>query len=154
MENAKQEYAYLASEYPNGRYARFAMLRGAESAEALFPGIKFDDQPLIEADVLYRRVQDAYPTYARRESVSERLVSIRETRAAKEVDIARWYARAGVPDSAAFYYRLVVRDWPGTLAALDAERELIDLGFGAPAATIEDANLADPNVAPIEEPSP
>ena len=132
MENAQQEYAYLASEYPNGRYTRFAMLRSAEAAEALFPGVKFDDQPLIEADVLYRRVQEIYPGYARREAIGDRLVNIRESRAAKDLDIARWYSRSGVADAAAHYYRLVLSEWPDTLAALDAERELLDLGFSVP----------------------
>jgi len=42
------------------------MLRSAEASEAAFPGIKFDDQPLVEADERYRQVLAAFPTYAER----------------------------------------------------------------------------------------
>ena len=129
MENAGQEYALLAREYPNGRYARLAMLRSAESAEASFPGVKYSDQALLEADELYRRVLDAYPEYARREAVETRMAGIRETRADKDLDIGRWYVRAGVPDAGAYYYQLVLRDWPETAAAQDAAGELRALGY-------------------------
>lgn len=129
MANAQQEYALLAREYPDGRYVRFAMLRAAEAAEAQFPSIRHDDRPLIEARELYRAVGERFPEYADREAVPERLEGIRRARAAKKLEIADWYVRADQPQAAAFYYRLVRREYPDTQAAFDARTALRRLGF-------------------------
>ncbi|MBN2448338.1 MAG: outer membrane protein assembly factor BamD [Phycisphaerae bacterium] len=132
MDFAQQEYALLAQAYPNGRYARLAMLRSAEAAEASFHALPYDDQPLIEADERYRQMADAFPVYAERESVDERRAGIRETRAAKDLEIARWYERARHPAAAAYYYQLVVKDWPDTPAAREAAHRLDELGYQTP----------------------
>ena len=128
LDLAQDEYANLAKQYPSGRYVEFAMLRAAEAAEAAFPGIQFDATPLVEADERYRQVQAAFPTYAERENVPDRLEGIREQRAEKDLDIARWYARTRQPSAAEFYYRQVLEDWPDTLAAADARTRLRAMG--------------------------
>jgi outer membrane protein assembly factor BamD (BamD/ComL family) len=128
LDLAQDEYANLAKQYPSGRYVEFAMLRAAEAAEAAFPGIKFDATPLVEADERYRQVQSAFPTYAERENVPDRLQGIREQRAEKDLDIAQWYARTRQPSAAEFYYRQVLEDWPDTLAAADARTRLRAMG--------------------------
>jgi TolA-binding protein len=125
---AQDEYANLAQQYPSGRFIQLAMLRTAESAEAAFPGIKFDASPLIDADVRYRQFQDAFPTHARRENVSERIEGIRQQRAEKDLDIAGWYERTNRPDAAQFYYLEILEDWPDTLAATEARARLRALG--------------------------
>jgi tetratricopeptide (TPR) repeat protein len=124
MDLAQDEYAHLAREYPGGRFVQLAMLRSAEAAEAAFPGIRFDDRPLLEAGVRYEQVRRAFPVYAERERVPERLTGIRQARAEKDLDIARWYARTRQPAAAEFYYRLVLEDWPDTLAAAEARQGL------------------------------
>jgi outer membrane protein assembly factor BamD (BamD/ComL family) len=128
MDLAQDEYVNLAHEYPNGRYVQLAMLRGAEAAAAAFPGIKFDDRPLLDAQVRYRQVQSTFPHYAGRERVGDRLEGIRQERAEKDLDIARWYQRTRHGGAAEFYYRQILKDWPGTLAADEARRELRTLG--------------------------
>lgn len=129
MALAQDEYALLASEYPQGRYARIALLRSAEAAEASFPGLPHDDQPLIEADERYAQVQQRYPEFARREQIADRRTGIRQTRAAKDLSIAEWYERSGNPQAAAAYYRYVLRDWPDAPAADRAAERLRALGF-------------------------
>ena len=130
---AQDEYAHLAREYPAGRFLQPAMLRSAEAAEAAFPGIRFDDRPLLEADERYHQVQSAFPAYAEREKVAQRLEGIRQQRAEKDLDIARWYQRTQQPASAEFYYRLILRDWPDTLAAAEARKHLRSMGVDAEA---------------------
>lgn len=125
---AQDEYANLAQQYPSGRYVQFAMLRTAEAAEAAFPGIRFDDLPLVEADERYRQVLATFPGYAEREGVTQRLEGIRQQRAEKDYDIARWYERTRQPAAAEFYYRRILDDWPGTLAAAEAQSRLRALG--------------------------
>ncbi|MGD8454307.1 MAG: outer membrane protein assembly factor BamD [Phycisphaerae bacterium] len=128
MDIAQDEYAHLAREYPAGRFVQYAMLRSAESAEAAFPGIKFDARPLLEAEERYRQVQHSFPAYAERENVPQRLEGIRQLRAEKDLDIARWYERVRQPGAAEFYYRAILKDWPDTLAAADARQRLRALG--------------------------
>ncbi len=128
MDLAQDEYANLVKQYPSGKYVQLAALRTAASAEAAFPGIRFDDHPLIEAETRYQQAQAAYPAYAQRENVGQRLDGIRQHRADKDLEIARWYERVQQPGAAEFYYRLVLRDWPGTLAATEARSRLRALG--------------------------
>jgi outer membrane protein assembly factor BamD (BamD/ComL family) len=127
-ELAQDEYALLAKEYPNGRYKQFAMLRAAESAERAFPGIRFDDRPLLDADERYRQLQDAYPGYAERERVDARRTAIRDQRAAKDLSIGDWYRKTGNVAAAEFYYRSILKDWPDTFAAGEARSRLLGLG--------------------------
>lgn len=129
MDLAQDEYVNLAREYPHGRYAQLAMLRGAESAAAAFPGIKFADRALLDAEVRYRQVQRTFPAYAERERVADRLEGIRQQRGEKDLDIARWYERTDRAGAAEFYYRLILKDWPDTLAAGAAQRRLRALGI-------------------------
>ena len=128
MDLAQDEYANLARQFPTGRYTQFAMMRSAVAAEAAFPGIKFDDRPLLEADERYRQVQAAYPIYAERENVAQRLEGIRQQRAAKDLDIGKWYERTRQKSAAEYYYRLVLSDWRDTLAAAEARQRLRALG--------------------------
>ncbi len=128
MDLAQEEYANLAREYPGGRFAQLAMYRSAVAAEALFPGIKFDDRPLLEAEERYQQLASAYPSYAQRENVDERLEGIRQQRAEKDLYIARWYEKTRQPAAAEFYYRALLRDWAGTLAAAEAQQRLRALG--------------------------
>lgn len=125
---AQDEYANLAQQYPSGRYIQLAMLRTAEAAEAAFPGVRFDDRPLIEAAERYRQMLGAFPAYAQRENVSQRLEGIRQQRAEKDLEIARWYERTRRTDAAEFYYREILKDWPDTLAAAAARTRLRALG--------------------------
>lgn len=127
-ELAQDEYALLAQEFPNGRYRQLAMLRSAEAAERSFPGVRFNDRPLLEADERYRQLQASFPAYADREQVSARRTAIRDQRAAKDLDVADWYRRSGNAGAAEFYYRTILKDWPETFAAGEARSRLLALG--------------------------
>ncbi|RMF81224.1 MAG: outer membrane protein assembly factor BamD, partial [Planctomycetota bacterium] len=128
MDLAQDEYVALAREHPNGRFVQLAMIRSAEAAAAAFPGIKFDDRALVEAEERYRQVMDLFPAFAEREQAPARLEGIRNQRAEKDLDIAQWYERTGRPDAAAYYYRLVITEYPDTLAANEARVRLRALG--------------------------
>ena len=128
MDLAQDEYANLVQQYPSGRYVQLAMLRTAEAAEAAFPGVRFDDRPLIEAQERYRQVLAAFPAYAEHEDVPQRLEGILQQRAEKDLSVARWYEHTGHPGAAEFYYRQILNDWPDTLAGAEARARLEGLG--------------------------
>lgn len=138
MELAQDEYHNLVQQYPSGRFIQLAMLRSAEAAEASFPGIRFDDQPLVEADERYHQVLATFPPFAEREDVPQRIEGIRQQRAEKDLDIARWYERTKQPSAAEFYYRLILKDWPDSLAAADARTRLRALGAVADEGAVEE----------------
>jgi outer membrane protein assembly factor BamD (BamD/ComL family) len=129
---AQDEYVNLVREYPNGRYVQLAMLRAAEAAAAAFPGIEFDDRALLDAQVRYRQLQNTFPAYAEREHVADRLEGTRQQRAEKDLSIARWYERTNRTGAAEFYYRLILKERPDTLAAGEARRRLRALGVELP----------------------
>lgn len=149
MDLAQDSYAFLAQQYPNGRYHQLALLRAAEAASAAFPGVQFDATPLANAQERYAQLRDAYPAYAERESVDARLDAIREQRAAKAMDVARWYAKTGRDDAAAFYYRHVLETWPDTLSAPQARARLRDMGL---LEEPEPDGPVDETEPPVEEP--
>jgi outer membrane protein assembly factor BamD (BamD/ComL family) len=129
MDLAQDEYVNLTREYPAGRFIQLAMLRSAEAAEAAFPGIRFEDRALVEAEERYRQVVAAFPPYAERERVPERLEGIRQLRAEKDLDVAKWYDHTGRAGAAEFYYRVILKDWPDSLAASEARNRLRAMGI-------------------------
>ncbi|QOJ15064.1 MAG: outer membrane protein assembly factor BamD [Planctomycetia bacterium] len=129
LQSAQDEYVNLAREYPAGRFTRFAALRAAEAAAAAFPGIAYDERPLLNAQERYQEVLRVYPEYAQQQRVEERLSGIRSQRAEKDLYVAKWYERTGRRGAAEFYYRQILADWPETLAAAEAESRLRGLGF-------------------------
>jgi outer membrane protein assembly factor BamD (BamD/ComL family) len=126
--SAEMEYAALIKEFPRSRYTRQAQRRSADSALATFPGIEFDDAPLIEAEERYRDYVAMYPGAAEQEGVGLILQEIRSKRAAKEFEVGRYYERTGKDRAAAFYYRSTMNHWPDTIAATRARERLSKMG--------------------------
>lgn len=125
---AEQEYAQLVQDFPRSRYVRMSLLQSARAALASFPGIPFDDAPLIEAEGRFNRYLAQYPGAAEQEGIGLILADIGETRAEKEYEIGRYYERSGHPQAGQFYYRSTITHWPGTIAALRAAERLQTLG--------------------------
>lgn len=125
---AQDEYATFAREYPRSRYHAYALLQSARSALASFPGIKFDDSGLIEAQERYTQFLQQYPDLAQQHGVSILLDEIAARRADKTYAIASFYDRTGQPGAARYYYRVTTQRWPGTPAAAQAEGRLAALG--------------------------
>jgi outer membrane assembly lipoprotein YfiO len=126
---AEFEYARLAREYPRSRYEPYALLRSAASALASFPGVKFDDAGLVEAEERFIQFQQRYPKMAEARQVPVVLESIRAKRAQKEYETARFYERTHKRKAAAFYYRSTVQNYPGTTWAAQAEAKLAAWGM-------------------------
>lgn len=128
MDLAQDEYVALAREYPSGRFVQMAMFRAGEAARASFIGIKYDAKPLAEAEERFRQLAAAFPQYAERNQVPAILEGIRQSRAGKDLDIARWYARTQRQDAAQYYYQSVLKRYPDTAAAAEARVELRRMG--------------------------
>lgn len=147
FEEAEEAYARLNREFGRGKYRRFALLRSGESALARFPGVKFDDADLLEAEVYFTDFQGKYPTYAAEADVASRLERIKDSKAQKDYLVGEYYEKTKKTNAAIYYYRHVVNTWPGTSWAVQAGEKLSKLGASATAPGIT------PSTAPIEAPT-
>jgi len=125
---AELEYARILRDYPRSRYHQYSLRRAADSALASFAGVDFDEAPLIEAAERFTDYRVRYPSAADREGVGLILNTIRERRAEKEFSIGAYYEKTRHPGSAIYYYRMVVQEWPDTVAAGKAAARLDLLG--------------------------
>jgi outer membrane protein assembly factor BamD (BamD/ComL family) len=147
---AELEYATLIQEFPRGRHLRWAMRRSADAALASFPGIKFDDAPLIEAQERYLDYLRMFPEVAENEGIGLILDGIGEQRAEKEYDIGHYYERAGHPDAAVFYYRSTIDNWPDTIGASQARQRLLILDPSAVSDEAEPWIESEPVAPPVQ----
>jgi len=144
---AETEYEMLIQQYPRSGYRRKAMLQSAKSALAGFPGIKYDEAPLIEAEERLRQYLTLFPGSAEQEGVGTLLTDIAETRAAKEYEMGTYYERVGELQAAIFYYRSTVANWPDSIAAIRAADRLDILGHPVATQTPQDESADAPTAA-------
>jgi len=147
FDEAEETYARLNREFGRGKYRRFALLRSGESALARFPGVKFDEADLLEAEVYFTDFQGKYPTYAAEADVASRLERIKDSKAQKDYLVGEYYEKTKKTSAAIYYYRHVVNTWPGTSWAVQASEKLSKLGASATAPGIT------PSSAPLEAPT-
>jgi len=141
FELAEDEYARFANNFPRSRYQAKALLWSAYAALASFPGIEFDDTPLLTAKERFQTFLNAYPDQGRQFDVPVLLEQIANTRADKTVAIARYYERADALPAALYYYRATIVRWPTAPAAADARARLTALSETVPAE--EEVSLRD-----------
>jgi len=108
--------------------AEYATLRSARATLAQFEGLEHDETPLIDARQRFVLFSEKFgPESALRADVIGVVKQIDETRADKAVNIIRFYMRTNKPQSAAYYCRLVMKDFPDTPAAQKADQILAKL---------------------------
>jgi tetratricopeptide (TPR) repeat protein len=147
---AEQEYESLVERFPRSRYTRPSRYQAARAALASFPGIDFDDAPLIEAEERFNRYLAQYPGIAEEEGVGHILNDIAQTRAAKELAIGKYYERTGHKRAARFYYRSTVDNWPDSNAAVLAQGRMAEIGEISEEAPTPTTPVAPPSTGPTE----
>ena len=135
--------AYLRL-FPRSRRAIHARLRAAEAMRRSYRGPKWDETPLIEAEQRYKDFAMRHPATARKIGVDKVLKELHSARAGKRYEVGRFYLRTGKRESAAYYFRLVARDFADTQWA---GRALAELARIAPPAKAP-AKAVKPTTAP------
>lgn len=128
FELAEQEYAAFAKNYPRSRFHAMALLQSAQAALASYPGMKFDDRGLVEAQERYSQFVSAYPLQAEQLDVPVVLDEIAIKRADKTLFIGKFYEKTKKVNAACYYYRQTIQRWPDTAAAAEARSRLTGLG--------------------------
>jgi len=134
---AVEAYDRFVELFPKSEQAEYAALQAARATHAQFKGPEFDDTPLLEARQRYQAFQERYPQAARTADVPAILAGIADARANKLYVTGDFYKRTGRPQSAAYYYKLIQKDYPQTDWASRAEQALTLLGQGSPAPAAE-----------------
>ena len=142
FEEAEMAFSRLMRDFPRGKYHKIAMLRSGQSALARFPGVRFDEADLLEAEVYLNDFHDRYPQEAAEYRVPQMLSRITESRAQKEYTIGQYYERTRAIDAAVYYYRWIVSQYPATTWAAEAQNRLVALGAVEPDATEAGAQAA------------
>ncbi len=106
------------------QYTRKAELRRVEASLGNFRGLLFDFTPLYDARERLATVADAYPQSAQDLQVKAIDDRIYQLEGEKDLEIARYYLRAGKKHASAYYYRRVIENWPDTSYAQTARKEL------------------------------
>ena len=128
FEEAELAFSRLMRDFPRGKYHKIAMLRSGQSALARFPGVRFDEADLLEAEVYLKDFHERYPQEAAEYRVPQMLSRISESRAQKEYTIGQYYERTRAIDAAVYYYRWIVSQYPATTWAAEAQNRLVALG--------------------------
>ena len=100
--------------YAQSPRAPRAELRLAEALLRSYRGPAWDEAPLIEAEQRYKAFAAQRPAAARRARVEKILEAIHLARAEKQYEIGRFYLRTRRPTAAAYYFRLVAKDYADT----------------------------------------
>jgi len=124
FQDAIDAYGDFLKRYPFSQYVRKAEVRRAEASAGSFKGVKFDVTPLLDARERMAAIRDAYPQTAQDLQIPAIEDRILQLDGQKELEIARYYWRAGQLYASAYYYKRVVRYWPGTQMAQTAQEEL------------------------------
>jgi outer membrane assembly lipoprotein YfiO len=125
FQEAIDSYSDFLKRYPYSQYTRKAEIRRAEASLGNFRGVLFDFTPLYDARERLATIADAYPQSA--EELQARAIDDRiyQLEGQKDLEIARYYFRAGKKHASAYYYRRVIENWPDTSFAADARKELL-----------------------------
>jgi outer membrane assembly lipoprotein YfiO len=130
LADAVDEYTVFLNRYPYSQYAKKAEIRRAEASLGSFRGVLFDFTPLYEARERIATIMRAFPQAA--EDMQARALDDRiyQLEGRKDLEIARYYFRAGKKYAAAYYYKRVIDNWPNTPYAESARKEMAARALG------------------------
>ena len=129
-DEAREAFDRFLELFPKSARAPEAAFSAAQAMLGSYKGPSHDPTPLAEAQSRFEVIQREYPELAARRDVARTLQTIRELRAQKDYDTARFYERVGKKGPAKFYYRQVRRQYPGSDYAEKAAKRLEKLGGG------------------------
>jgi outer membrane assembly lipoprotein YfiO len=121
---AGDAYAAYARSYPRSPEVARVRLQQAYSYLAQFRDPKFDATPVVDARTQLADLLQTDPQLAQQNNVPALIDRIDSTLAQKLATNADYYRRTGKPQAAAFLYEQVVKTYPNTPEADQAQRAL------------------------------
>lgn len=121
-ELAIEVWQRLVKAYPQSRWAPLAEYHTALAFLSLSAGVEYDKRPILTGLKRLRAYVRKYPTGDKSAEASAKLKALEEELATHELTVARSYARTDHWASARIYLDAVIRDYPKTGAAQEAQK--------------------------------
>jgi len=129
-EDADYNYELLRNEYPRSEHQFEAHILGLQCKLRKYQGPDYDSKPLLEAKNLVKQIKVQFAGKLNEEERS-RLdfdeAALQKQLAAKEWQRAKYYEENEYYDSAKFHYANILRDFPGTPIANEAQQQYASL---------------------------
>jgi len=109
---------------PKSARVPHTMALAAQSMHESFKGVPYDETPLVEAEARFKALIAQYPDEARKARAADMVREIVAIRGERSYETAKFYERTGKPQSAIFYYRQVVEEFPSTVWASEARAKV------------------------------
>ncbi len=119
---AAEAYDLFLENYPKSQHVTKAQLRLIYSYIAAFKGPSYDLTGLLEAKARLRSLQVTDPALSQQIGADAILVRVYESEANKLLTTADWYWKTGDAISAELFLRRIVKQYPDSVACLDALR--------------------------------
>lgn len=127
--DAAEQYDLLCKEYPNSEFQLKAHQFGLQANMRKYQGSAYDETPLKDADKMAKTALTQYHGKLGDEEkrVANAAALIREEQANRDFVRAEYYAKHRYYGSARIYFQGVVKDYPGTTKAKEAQQRLEEI---------------------------
>jgi outer membrane protein assembly factor BamD (BamD/ComL family) len=129
--DADYQYSLIRSEYPRSEHQFEAHLLGLQCKLRKYQGPDYDGTPLNEAKKLAKQLRDQFArelSSEERERLAETLAKLNRNLAERDLKLAKYYDNTKYYRSAKFYYAKIIRDFPNTPIAEQAQARHQALG--------------------------
>jgi outer membrane protein assembly factor BamD (BamD/ComL family) len=129
--DADYQYSLIRSEYPRSEHQFEAHLLGLQCKLRKYQGPDYDGTPLNEAKKLAKQLRDQFArelSSEERERLAETLAKLNRNLAERDLKLAKYYDNTKYYRSAKFYYAKIIRDFPNTPIAEQAQSRHQALG--------------------------
>jgi outer membrane protein assembly factor BamD (BamD/ComL family) len=122
---AAENYDKLIKDYPNSKYQMTAHILDLQTKMRIYQGAEYDDGPLKEAKKLAQQSLSQFGPKlgAEEHRTRQAFARIVEEQANREFQVAKYYERRSCYGAARFYYQCVMKDFPNTLKAKEAQEQ-------------------------------
>jgi outer membrane protein assembly factor BamD (BamD/ComL family) len=127
--DAAYHFDVLRKEYPKSEHQVQAHILDLESKRRMYQGPFYDGTPLIDGDEIAKQALTQFPKQLgdERSRIIEARSQMMEQRAERDWAIAKFYEKKKAYGAAKDYYRMLIRDHPGSKAAEAAEQRLVQI---------------------------
>ncbi|MDZ4819871.1 MAG: outer membrane protein assembly factor BamD [Planctomycetota bacterium] len=127
--DADYHYKLIRTEYPKSEYQAHAHLLGLRCKLAIYQGPDYDGAALIEAEELIDQMLTQFPDELRdeRERLIQSKAEVIAQRAYREYHMAQFYENGSYYGAAKFYYKKLIKQYPGTGLAKQSQQRLEEL---------------------------
>lgn len=124
--DAAYHFDILRKEYPKSEHQKMAHLLAVQANMRVYQGRIYDDSPLADADEIAEQaiIQFQSELGEERQRMLETRQQIAEEKAQRDIADAEYYERKKYFGSARFYYRSVIKEYPLSAAARQAQARL------------------------------